>query len=262
MKLTAEEFLAQPIKAITLIGMSGAGKSYLANKMAGWGWVNYSCDDLIGTKYLKEALENRTAAAAAASVADPLKLLSAFVGKIGNPAKGGLVREEFRRRQKLYYNAECQALKDTISALNVAQTQGRNFVNDSAGSLCEIEDAALLEEIGKETLFVYLKIGQNDHEKLLNRAISNPKPLYFPAPFFKERLESYMAQFDMAAIEEIDPDEFLRWVFPYLFESRLPKYKALAEKHGVKVSVSDLENIDSEDEFFKVVANALETQPD
>ncbi len=110
MKITSEEFLKQPRKAITLMGMSGAGKSYLAAKMARWGWVNYSCDDLIGMKYLKDKLSSVPAD-------DPMQLLSAFVGKIGNPAKGGLGTEEFRRRQKLYYDAEAQALRDTVEAI-------------------------------------------------------------------------------------------------------------------------------------------------
>ncbi|HBR69611.1 MAG TPA: ATPase [Rhodospirillaceae bacterium] len=242
--------MSQPRKAITLIGMSGAGKSYLAAKMARWGWVNYSCDELIGTKYLKGELSGVPAD-------DPMQLLSAFVGKIGNPAKGGLGTEEFRRRQKLYYDAEAEALRDTAEAIKSAHGQGRHFVNDSSGSLCEIEDEKLLAEVGKNTLFVYLKIGQNAHETLLNRAFTNPKPLYFPVPFFKERVQSYMQQFEMNAVEDIDPDEFLRWVFPYLFESRLPKYKALAEKYGVSISVSDIADVESEQDFLNVVAGAL-----
>ncbi|GJL85263.1 MAG: hypothetical protein DHS20C02_10380 [Micavibrio sp.] len=252
MKLTAEEFLAQPQKAITLIGMSGVGKSYLADKMAGWGWISYSCDDLISTKYLKNEFEGGDV--------DAMDALSRFVGRIGNSEKGGLVREEFKRRQQLYYDAECQALRDMLAVLEEAHGQQNSFINDSAGSLCEIEDTELIASIGKKTLFVYLKVGQEDYKGLLQRAFEHPKPLYFPPDFFRERLAHYMSDLDVSSVEDVDPDEFLRWVFPYLFESRLPKYKVLAEQYGVKVHVSDLENINSEDAFLSVVANALEVQ--
>ncbi len=253
MKLTAEEFLAQPHKAITLIGMSGVGKSYLANKMAGWGWVNYSCDDLISEKYLKNELDGDDA--------DAMDALSKFVGRIGNAGKGGLVRDEFKRRQQLYYDAECQALRDMLPALDEAHGRKNSFINDSAGSLCEIEDKELIAAIGEKTLFVYLKVGQEDHKELLQRAIEYPKPLYFPPTFFRERLAHYMDDLDVSSVEDVEPDEFLRWVFPYLFESRLPKYKSLANEFGVTVQVSDFKDVPNEGAFLKVVADALEGQP-
>lgn len=255
MKLTAEEFMAQSPKSITLIGMSGAGKSYLSEKLAGWGWFNYSCDYLIGTKYLKEV------AAEAGNISPgDIRSLSAFVGRIGNRKKGGFGLEEFRQRQKLYYKAECDALRDMGKSLESAKAAGKNFVNDSAGSLCEIEDEELINGLGKQTLFVYLKISQQDHAELLERAIREPKPLYFPPGFFDERRQAYMDKFDIGAVDNIDPDEFLRWIFPYLFEARLPKYKELAGKYGVKLPVAEIKDVSSEEEFLNSIAKALDEQ--
>ena len=56
MKITAKEFLDNPNKAITLLGMSGVGKTTLANKLPKSKWFHYSGDYRIGTKYLAEPI--------------------------------------------------------------------------------------------------------------------------------------------------------------------------------------------------------------
>ena len=54
MFMTREEFLAWPRRAITLLGMSGVGKTTLAYKLPSSSWFHYSGDYRIGTKYLEE----------------------------------------------------------------------------------------------------------------------------------------------------------------------------------------------------------------
>ena len=56
MRMTAKEFLAWPNKAITLLGMSGIGKTTLAYKLPKSKWFHYSGDYRIGTKYLVEPI--------------------------------------------------------------------------------------------------------------------------------------------------------------------------------------------------------------
>ena len=245
MKLTAQEFLDQEHKRITLIGMSGAGKSHFSQILADDGWGHYSCDKLMGTQYLTEMGEMDCS-------------INTYIGRLGDPALGGMGLVEFSRRQRLHYDAECEVLHDMRAVIEKSPDQ--NFVNDSSGSLCEIEDKAVMDRIGEDTLFVYLKISQADHGELLRRALDSPKSLYFPQRFFDERLAHYMDDFDVQKANDIHPDEFLRWIFPYLFEARLPKYKALADRYGVSVRASDLRDIQSADEFINVVAAALRGQ--
>ncbi len=251
MRLSGSEFLAQPKKALTLIGMSGVGKSYVSCQLEAWGWVNYSCDYLIGTKYLGELIKSEGEMSAA-----NIENLSDFVGQLGDEAQGGTTLEEFQRRQKLYYGGECDVLRDMPEALENAEG---DFVCDSSGSLCEVEDEEILKEVGQRSLLVYLKVRQEGQAEILKRATDYPKPLYFPPAFLEERLERYLDKFDLKEVQEIHPVEFLRWIFPHLFESRLPKYQRLAQEYGV-VLPSHKINLESEDAFLQCIADALDEQ--
>lgn len=251
MKRTARDFMESPRKAITLIGMSGVGKTHTACRLAEWGWHNYSCDYLIGTQYLKEAVRSDGAMSP-----DNIASLSDFVGQIGATDKGGVGLEEFRRRQRLYYEAECAVLRDIGKGLDAAAN--RNFVNDSSGSLCEVEDQTILAQVGAKTLFVYLKAGQEDHPAILARAVECPKPLYFPPAFFDANLKEYCEEFGIAGVEEIAPGAFLSWVFPRLFQSRLPKYQRLADLYGVTIPAGAVCAVSSESEFLDLIARTLE----
>jgi hypothetical protein len=248
-KISGDEFLAQDKKAITLIGMSGVGKSYISCALEEWGWTNYSCDYLIGTKYLGELIKSE-GEMSAGNIAN----LSDFVGQLGDEAQGGTDLDEFRRRQRLYYGAERDVLRDMGAALDRAEG---HFVCDSSGSLCEVEDEAVLEDVGRKSLMVYLKVRQEGQAEILKRALDYPKPLYFPPAFLDERLARYMAEFDLENVQDIHPVEFLRWIFPHLFESRLPKYERLAKKYGV-VLPSHKVDLDSETAFFECIAGALD----
>ena len=135
MKTTVEEFSSQPNKAITLLGMSGIGKTTLANKLPKSDWFHYSGDYRIGTKYLKEPiLDNikeqsmeidflaellRTDSIYISSniTVDNLLPISTFLGKIGDKTKGGLSLDEFLKRQKMHKDAEIKAMLDGIVTL-------------------------------------------------------------------------------------------------------------------------------------------------
>jgi hypothetical protein len=56
----------------------------------------------------------------------------------------------------------------------------------------------------------------------------------------------------------IDPDEFVRWVFPRLFYSRIPRYESLAEKFGYTIKTEDLYKIKTEADFLKLVEAAID----
>ena len=224
--------------AITLLGMSGAGKTYFSQMLSQWGWDHYSCDFEIAKRLNINV-----------SV-DDLSALSVFIGQVGDEALGGLPVDEFKRRQKMYYDAECGALRDMAAKIGDA-----NFVHDSTGSFCEITDEGLIHAVAEETLLVYIETPKDSHAEIIERAKAYPKPLYFPPVQFDVWLAEYCKE-QGVSVAEIVPNDFSAWVFPKLFMSRLPKYERLTKEYGVVISSDDLRNVKSEQEFIGLIQTA------
>ncbi len=251
MKLSKKDFLNSR-KAITLIGMSGAGKTHISSQLQHWGWYNYSCDYVIGDEYLRDEL--RALNLGEFSV-ENIGALSVYLGKLGNAQYGGFDLATFKQRQEAYYDAECKALNVMGDVLNRTD---KPFVHDSTGSLCEIEDQSLLQKIGEQTLFVYLKTNEQGERDVLKRAYEYPKPLFFPKSFLIEKIAMYLADHGLNNIDDIEPDEFSRWVFPLLFEARKPKYQRLADLYGITIPCTEFSDLSSADEFIEIIANHLD----
>lgn len=249
MKISKNEFTEIPRKCVTLLGMSGSGKTYISSLLSNWGWDIYSCDYEIGRKFLKDELKEFGAVSQ-----ENISSLSLFLGKLGDVERGGYPLDLFLKRQKAYYDAECCALSAVLEGINCGS---RHFVHDSTGSLCEITDTKLIKQIGKQTLFVYLKADEDDERDILQRAYDYPKPLFFPPSFFKVWLKDYLLLRGFDSTNRIDPDDFSRWVFPKLFESRKPKYQALADSYGVSIPSKAFYGIRSSDDFIRVIADHL-----
>jgi len=231
-------------QVITLIGMSGVGKSYISQQLAEWGWYRYSCDenigaDLIGKPELSEA--------------EVLDALAKLVGRLGSRDKGGLCLREFRKRQSSYYHAECRSLLFLDRHIAKAEGEGFDqFVHDSTGSFCEIEDEVVLESVGDLSEVCYIEASPEHEAEVVDRAQKHPKPLFFPPSKFMGWYDGFMSEHGLSDDQDIDPDTFSRWVFPKLFEQRLPKYKKLADKFGYTVPSSALADVTSADEFLEV----------
>ena len=177
MRMTARAFVDWPHKAVTLLGMSGVGKTTLSNRLPKTNWFHYSGDYRIGTRYLDEPiLDNikrqamqvgflrdllRTDSIYIKSniTVDNLQPVSTFLGKIGNPAHGGLTVREFRRRQRLHHDAEVGAMKDVPGFIERSRDiyGYDHFVNDAGGSVCEIEDPSVVPTLAEHTLILYLR---------------------------------------------------------------------------------------------------------
>ena len=257
MPIIKSEFNDIDHKVITLMGMSGVGKTYLSMLMAKQGWHHYSCDFEIGTQYLGSEIE-KTLGEPNRIVTEDLSQLSDYVGRLGDLAKGALSLEEFKRRQQQYYQAECQALKELKNIVKGAHDQGfTHVVNDSTGSLCEIDDETLLESIDENSLIVYIKANEAEEQEVLKRAQEYPKPLFFSPEKFDTWLAMYLEEKSLSDASQMDPDDFSRWVFPYLFENRLPKYQRIADKYGTTISSDAFRNVSTEQEFLDIIVEHL-----
>ncbi len=63
-----------------------------------------------------------------------------------------------------------------------------------------------------------------------------------------------------SSTDEMPPDDFVSWVFPELFKSRLPRYQAIADQYGYTVDANDVATVKSEDDFIRLIADALGSQ--
>lgn len=278
MRLSVKEFRAWENKCITLLGMSGVGKTRLAALLRRQNWFHYSGDYRIGTRYLGEAiLDNIKSQAMQVPflrdllrsdsiyisnniTVDNLKPVSSFLGKLGNPERGGLGLREFKRRQALHRVAEIAAMNDVPEFISKAQRiyGYQHFVNDAGGSLCELDEGDALETLAAHTLILYIKTTGKDEQELIRRAEEDPKPLYYRETFLDEQLGVYLRERDLAYVAQIDPDDFVRWMFPRLFYSRIPRYEAIARTHGYTVTTEDLAKVKDEGDFLRLVERALE----
>ncbi len=278
MRMDRQEFLAWPRKRVTLLGMSGVGKTRLANMLRNDDWFHYSVDYRIGTRYLDEPiLDNIKTQAMQVPflqellrsdsiyisnniTVDNLAPLSSFLGMLGNPDLGGLALSEFKRRQQLHLSGELAALRDVEQFAEKAKIiyGYDHFLNDVSGSFCEIEDQSIINAVAANTLMIYIKTSPEDEAFLIERAARNPKPLYYRESFLDEQLAEYYRESGLEYTAQIDPADFVRWVFPRLFKTRLPRYQHIADAHGYEISARDAFEVQNADEFLQLIGDALD----
>ncbi len=278
--MSAQEFLDWESKCITLLAMSGAGKTTLANKLPKQKWFHYSADYRIGTQYLEEPiLDNIKRQAMDVPFLRDLLLsdsiyicnnitvenlapVSSFLGKIGNPELGGLSLQEFKRRQHLHRSAEIAAMRDVPEFIRKAEDiyDYKHFINDAGGSVSELDDPETMKILAEHTLIVYIKIPNDLEQTIITRAKSDPKPLYYREDFLDKKLDEYLQLKDFSHTDAIVPDDFVSWVFPELFKSRVPRYQAIAEQYGYTLDAYQTGEIQGEDDFIQLIADAIAKQ--
>lgn len=278
--MNSQEFLQWDSKSITLLAMSGVGKTTLAGKLPQEKWFHYSGDYRIGTKYLGEPILDNIKRQAmevpflkdlllSDSIyicnnisVDNLAPVSSFLGKIGDSKLGGLALDEFKRRQALHHKAEIAAMYDTSDFIHKAESiyGYKHFINDAGGSVCELDDESVLNHLARYTMIIYIKTSAKLNKTIIARAKSSPKPLYYRDAFLDKNLADYMHKNNYSHIDKIPPDEFAGWVFPKLLESRLPRYQAIANRYGYTLDAGDVAKVNNEDDFMQLIATAIAQQ--
>jgi len=278
MKFTIDEFRRWENKKVTLLGMSGVGKTYLSTLLRDSQWFHYSGDYRIGTRYLDEPIMDMIKQQAMQvpflkellrndwiSIKNNIKVhdlgpVLSYVGKLGNPELGGVELEDFIQRQSLYREGEISAMHDVPGFIQKAQDiyGYQHFVNDVGGSLCELNDPKVIDTLVKHTLILYIQVTDKEEEnKLIERAQSAPKPLYYRAEFLQEQLAVYLQENHLQYAAQMVPDEFTRWIFPRLFHSRIPRYDAIAKPHGYTVTSQEVSEVRNQDDFLKLLETAI-----
>ncbi|MBU2993333.1 ATPase [Octadecabacter sp. 1_MG-2023] len=279
---SASEWTDAAQKRVLIFAMSGLGKTHVSNMLRDTGdWFHYSVDYRIGTRYMGEFIADNAKAEAmkvpflrellmsdsiyiGSNISfDDLSTVSTYLGKPGDPAKGGLPMSEYRRRQDQFQRAEISALQDTgyFMERSKALYGYKNFVCDTGGSICEWVDAEnpddpLLKELSSQSLMVWIE-GSEDHTAdLIERFDKAPKPMAYDPTFLMETWAEFLKVHDQNS-NAVDPDTFIRWTYARALAHRQPRYAAMAKNWGVTVQASDMATVRDEADFTKVIAQGL-----
>jgi hypothetical protein len=279
---SAADWRNAPEKRIMLFGMSGLGKTHISNLLReGKGWFHYSVDYRIGTRYmgehiadnfkreamkvplLAELLKSDSVYIQSNITFDNLAPLSTYLGKPGDPAKGGLLFAEYLHRQDLHRAAEAAALLDTAHFAERAQNLYgyENFICDTSGSICEIVDPAdkidpVLSALADNVLMVWIEGSDAHTQELVHRFDRAPKPMCYNADFLTKAWADYSAETSQPE-DKVDPDAFVRWTYARALAHRQPRYRAMADNWGITVQADDIARVETEADMIDLIAKAL-----
>ncbi len=283
---SGNDWLEASEKRVLFFGMSGLGKTRLSSMLrdAG-GWFHYSVDYRIGTRYmgehiadnfkreamkvplLRELLMSDSIYVASNITFDNLAPLSTYLGKPGDPDRGGLPFDDYMIRQRQHRVAELSAMADTVPFIDRARDiyGYGNFVCDTSGSICEIVDPddpddPTMRLITQNLLPVWLKGSDAHTAELVRRFDRAPKPMYYQPDFLEAAWSEYLARTEKAP-DRVDPDDFVRWTYARALAHRQPRYAAMA-RHGVTVEADDLAEVQSPAALDRLIAERIDAAVD
>mgnify|MGYP001453760534 FL=1 len=278
---TEEEWLLAENKKVVLFGMSGLGKTHISNILRQSGeWYHYSIDYRIGTRYMGEHIEDSYKEDAMKSPYlrelllgdsihissnisfDNLAPLSNYLGKPGNEGKGGLSIEEYKKRQAQHHIAEVKALLDTPNFIDKSnRIYGYpNFVCDTGGSICEVVNPddpndPVLKTLAENTLMVWIEGSSHHTDELIKRFDENPKPMCYGPGFLDLKWKEYL-KINKCSVNDVDPDDFVRWTYSEAMAHRNPIYQSMAS-WGITVQADLISQVKTPSEFNSLIGSTI-----
>ena len=269
-------------KRVSLLGMSGLGKTKLSNMLQSTlSWFHYSVDYRIGTRYLDEHIVDNFKQEAMKNVFlrdllisdsiyissnlnfNNLSPLSTYLGKPGSEDLGGIDFNLYKKRQKQHREAEILSLMDTYKFIEKSNNiyAYQNFVCDTSGSICEVvnpEDPndPLLTHLYKNTLIILIKGDKKHKDQLIKRFKANPKPIYYNENFLNEKWSNFK-NINNVDNKNVDPDKFILYCFEDLLDHRIPIYDSIAKNWGITINADDISKVKNEKDFINLISNYL-----
>ena len=269
-------------KRVSLLGMSGLGKTKLSNMLQStFSWFHYSVDYRIGTRYLDEHIVDNFKQEAMKNVFlrdlllsdsiyissnlnfNNLSPLSTYLGKPGSEDLGGIDFNLYKKRQKQHREAEILSVMDTNKFIEKSNNiyAYQNFVCDTSGSICEVvnpEDPndPLLNHLSKNTLIILIKGDKKHKDQLIKRFKANPKPIYYNENFLNEKWSNFK-NINNVDNKNVDPNKFILYCFEDLLDHRIPIYDSIAKNWGITINADDISKVKNEKDFINLVSNYL-----
>jgi hypothetical protein len=280
---SSQSFRDWPARAVTILGMSGVGKTTLSSLLREGEWFQYSVDYRIATRYMDEhivdnfkrhamdvpflrnLLRSDSIYIRSNITFDNLAPLSTYLGKPGDPKKGGLPFAEYKRRQNQHRDAEIRALLDVPEFIDRARDiyHFNHFICDSGGSLCEVVNPhdpndPVLKCLAEHSLLLYIEGTPEHAQMLVDRFRKYPKPMYYQPQFLDAKWAEYKELNKIRHDDEVDPDGFAVWGFEQLIHHRIPLYQAIADNFGYRVRMCEIPKIKSEADFVDLISRTID----
>lgn len=180
---------------ISLIGMSGSGKSRWSKKLAEKGFRRICCDDLIEQDLASEMKKHG------------IKGIQDVARWMGHPYE-----EHFERNQSMYLNSEIRNMRKIIDQLKRGVDE--NIVIDTTGSVI-YAGSHIMKSLKKYSLVIYMETPMSSLPEMLRIFMEKPKPVIWKNMFSKYRNETN--------------EEALRRSYPKLLRQRIALYKKYAD---------------------------------
>jgi len=191
--MTMETKQERPLR-LALVGMSGAGKTFWAKKLAAIQYPTVSCDDWI---------EQRLA---------PRLSPGGYRGTSGVAAwMGWPDSTSYTRHESEYLAEEIHTLDEILTELE--KQPEKSLVLDTTGSVIYIGNN-LLMRLRRQVTIVYLAASAEEQQLLTERYLNDPKPVLWRGAFQPKAGEK--------------PLETVARCYPALLAARRQSYEALA----------------------------------
>lgn len=191
--MTRETNREKPLR-LALIGMSGAGKTFWAKKLAATGIPAIFCDDRI-----EERLGPRLAPGGYSGI-------NGVAAWMGWPDSA-----TYAEREAEYLAEEIHTLDEALQQLE--KQPGASLVLDTTGSIIYAGNHLLLR-LRRQMTVVYLAASAQEQQLLIERYLRDPKPVLWRGAFLSKAGEM--------------PRETVARCYPALIEARRQSYEALA----------------------------------
>jgi len=199
---------------LALIGMSGAGKTFWTKRLGDAGHASISCDDRI-----EHRLQYRLAAGGHSGI-------NGVAAWMGWPDSAG-----YAQREAEYLAEEIGTLDEVLTDLE--RDPARDLVLDTTGSVI-YTGSNLLLRLRRQMTVVYLAASAGEQQLLVERYLSDPKPVLWRGAFQPRMGEA--------------PRDTVARCYPLLMEARRRSYEALAH---CTVAVADLREMAGDNAFEK-----------
>lgn len=219
--------LHKPLR-LALVGMSGAGKTYWTRHLAASGYPTVSCDDLIEER-LKGPLQNGGFSG--------INGVAAWMGWPDQPT--------YAERESQYLSEETATLDAVLS--EIEKDRNRELVLDTTGSVVYTGNH-LLYRLRRLLTVVYLAASAEEQQLLVERYLSDPKPVLWRGAFHPRAGEK--------------PKDTVARCYPALLAARQQSYQTLAH---CSIGVAELRELAKSSDFQtqnpgKLFLNAIRQQ--